>query len=71
MFQVIHTPPKKLLHAEHSYAHLRNDKGDLKGFPTNFETLFLQLPVTDWHQSIRERKRKKKCKYTFEKKQRN
>ena len=52
-------PPKKLLHAEHSYAHLRNDKGDLKGFPTNFETLFLQLPVTDWHQSIRERIRKK------------
>ena len=23
--------------------HLRNDKGDLKGFQTNFETLFLQV----------------------------
>ena len=26
--------------------HLRNDKGDLKGFQTNFETLFLQVSVT-------------------------
>ena len=25
---------------------LRNDKGDLKGFQTNFETLFLQVSVT-------------------------
>ena len=26
--------------------HLRNDKGDLKGFQTKFETLFLQVSVT-------------------------
>ena len=26
--------------------HLRNDKGDLKGFQTNFETSFLQVSVT-------------------------
>ena len=26
--------------------HLRKDKGDLKGFQTNFGTLFLQLSVT-------------------------
>ena len=26
--------------------HLCNDKGDLKGFQTNFETLFLQVSVT-------------------------
>ena len=26
--------------------HLRNDKGDLKGFQTNFETLFLRVSVT-------------------------
>ena len=31
-------PPKHI--------HLRNDKGDLKGFLTNFETLFLQVSVT-------------------------
>ena len=28
------------------YFHLRTDKGDLKGFQTNFETLFLQVSVT-------------------------
>ena len=27
--------------------HLRIDKGDLKGFQTNFETLFLQVSVTN------------------------
>ena len=26
--------------------HLHNDKGDLKAFLTNFETLFLQVSVT-------------------------
>ena len=46
--------------------HLRKDKGDLKGFQTNFETLFLQVSVTIWHLSIREHL-KKKCMYTFEK----
>ena len=50
---------------------LRNDNSDLKGFQTNFETLFLQVSVTIWHQSVRERVRKeKKRMYTFEK-QRN
>ena len=29
--------------------HLRNDKGDLKGFQTKFETSFLQVSVTIWH----------------------
>ena len=28
------------------YFHLRTDKGNLKGFQTNFETLFLQVSVT-------------------------
>ena len=37
------------------------DKGDLKGFQTNFETLFLQVSVTIWHLSIRERVSKKKA----------
>ena len=35
------------------------DKGDLKGFETNIKTLFLQVSVTIWHLSIRERVRKK------------
>ena len=26
--------------------HLRNDKGDLKGFQTNFETIIIQVTVT-------------------------
>ena len=45
------------------------DKGDLKAFQTDFETLFLQLSVTIWHLSIRERARKKSARI-FEK-QRN
>ena len=49
---------------------LRIDKVDLKGLQTNFETLFLQVSVTIWHLSIRERVRKKMRMYTFEK-QRN
>ena len=32
--------------ASPKHFHLRNDKGDLKGFQTNFETLFLQVSVT-------------------------
>ena len=28
------------------YFYLRGDKGDLKGFQTNFKTLFLQVSVT-------------------------
>ena len=32
--------------ASAKHFHFRNDKGDLKGFQTNFETLFLQVSVT-------------------------
>ena len=32
--------------ASPKHFHLRNDKGDLKGFQINFETLFLQVSVT-------------------------
>ena len=39
--------------------HFRKDKGDLKGFQTNFETLFLLVSVTIWHLSIRENIKKK------------
>ena len=35
--------------------HLRSDKGDLRGFQTNFEIFFLQLSVVIWHMSIGER----------------
>ena len=55
---------------KHGDLHLRNDKDDLKGFQTNFETLFLQVSVTTWHLSIRGRVRQEKRMYTFEK-QRN
>ena len=44
-----------------------NDKGDLKGFLTNYDSLFLQVSDTNWHLSIRERVRKKMPLYTFEK----
>ena len=40
---------------------MRNGKGDLQGFQTNFETLFLQVSVTILHLSIRERIRNKKA----------
>ena len=43
--------------------YFHNDKGDLKGFQTNFETLFLQVSVTIWHLSVREHTRKKKSCY--------
>ena len=36
------------------YFYLRSDKGDLKGFQTNFEKFFSQESVTIWHISIRE-----------------
>ena len=45
---------------------LRDSKDDLKGFQTNFETLFLQVSVTIWHLSIRERARKKNRMNTVE-----
>ena len=58
----------ELLHiASPKHFRLRNDKDNLKGFLTNFETLFLQVSVTIWHLSIRERVRKKKRTCTFEK----
>ena len=51
--------------ASPKHFHLRNDKGDLKGFQTNFETLFLQVSVTIWHLSIRECVREKKSACTL------
>ena len=39
-------PFKILNHLSGDNFHFRNDKGDLKGFQTNFETLFLQVSVT-------------------------
>ena len=62
VMQIRDTSPK--------HFHLRIDKDDIKGLQTNFETLFLQVSVTIWHLSIRERVRKKMRTYTFEK-QRN
>ena len=41
------------------HLYLYNDEGDLLGFQTNLETLFLQVSVTIWHLSIRECTRKK------------
>ena len=36
----------KVIQIKERYFHLHNDKGDLKGFQTKFETLFLQVSVT-------------------------
>ena len=33
------------INASPKHFHQRNDKGDLKGFQKNFETLFLQVSV--------------------------
>ena len=44
---------------------MRNGKGDLQGFQTNFETLFLQVSVTILHLSVREHVRKKESPCTL------
>ena len=41
------------------YLCLYSDKSDSKSFQTKFETPFLQVSVTIWHLSIKERVRKK------------
>ena len=46
------------MHLRNIFVCVINDKGDLKGFQTNFETLFLPVSVTVRHLSIREGVRK-------------
>ena len=36
----------EVMQIKEKHFHFRNDKGDLKGFQRNFETLFSQVSVT-------------------------